>query len=215
MNRKARLVFIFVLVAVVAIAIAIPTYAVWSGGADTTANGVIDNNDDMTYRYLVLDGITSQGKHYYMTYNDAGYFEYNASYNIYDEEVDTSATALSSIGVIGYTGMLGEYEDLIIPDSITWKDSSSTSHDAAEIDFVNMLSELEFPALRGIKSVVIGANVEEIQGVSFSFLPLLTEVKFKMSLSDYNNLTISENAFISKNTITRKYYNDGDYVTIS
>lgn len=220
MNRKSRWIFIILLLVIVIIAIAVPTYAVWSGGSDVTATGQISFENDLTYRYLVLDGITSAGKHYYMTYNDAGYFAYNSAYNIYDEEVDTATTSdFANIVVIGYTGTLGEYESLVIPDTITWKDTNGTgsTHSSKAVTKVNMQSPTAFPSLRGIKSVVIGANVTAIEGVSFSFLPQLNKVYIKKGQSAASTLWSAKSAdsFIVTNTLTKYYYTGDTYAELS
>ena len=109
MNRKSRWILIIALLAIMIIAIAVPTFAIWSAGSGVGGNSEVDLVEDLTYRYLVLDGVTSAEKHFYMTYDMAGYYKYNADYNVYDEEVDTGATSFSYISVIGYTGTLGEY----------------------------------------------------------------------------------------------------------
>lgn len=220
MGRKSRWIFIIALLVIVIIAIAVPTYAVWSGGSDITATGEIDFDDDLTYRYIVFDGITSAGKHYYMTYNDAGYYSYNSSYNIYDEEVDTAYTGeFANIVAIGYTGTLGEYESLVIPDTITWKDTNGTgsTHSAKAVTKVNMQAPTAFPSLRGIKSVVIGANVTAIEGVSFSFLPQLNKVYIKKGQSAASTLwsAKSADAFICVNTLTKYYYTGSTYAELS
>ena len=213
MKRETRLVLIIALLAITIIAIAVPTYALWSGGSDVGGTAEVDLLDDITYRYLVLDGVTSAGKHFYMTYNDAGYFTYNSSYNIYDEEVDTSATTFSYISVIGYTGSLGEFESLVIPDLISWKEGAGGDgqlHIGSQITRINMQSPAAFPSLKGIKSVTIGENVSKIEGVSFSFWPLLTDVYFKnMTSSEYSAAVlsgdVSANAFKSSGSITMHY----------
>ena len=73
-----------------------------------------------------------------------------------------------------------------------------------------MQSPAAFPTLKGIKSVVIGANVTNIDGVSFSFMPMLSKVYFKMSYSTYSaltsNVTISSNAFVGNDEITRYFW---------
>lgn len=212
MKRQTRLIIIMVLLVIAIIAIAVPTYAVWSNGSDIGGAGTIVVND-LTYRYLVLDGVTSLGKHFYMTYDNGGFFKYNSEYNIYDEEVDLNATTFAYISVIGYTGTLGEYEDLVIPSTITWHEGESgagTSHDDAPITHVNIQSPAAFPTLKGIKSVTIKATLTDIEGVSFSFWPKLTKVTFEnLTSSDYSTLVstghVSTNAFLSDITITKEF----------
>ena len=226
MKREWRLVIIIALLAIVIVAISVPTFAIWSDGSNVGGEVVVTLFDDITARYLVYDGVTSAGKHYYMTYNDAGYFEgndsYNKSYQVggvwyskYDDEVDLTATAFSYVCAIGYTGSLGKYESLVIPDYITWHDSSDSDH-RIYVTKINMQSSAAFPSLKLIKSVVIGANINDIQGSSFSFMPQLEKVYFRMGQSATNTLWTAKSAasFVGNGELTRYYYSDGNYIEI-
>ena len=209
MTRKGRWIFIIAMIAIISVAILVPTLAIWSDGSNVGGTAEVTLLDDITWRYLVLDGITSQGKHYYMTYNDAGYYEYNASYNIYDEEVDTSATSLADVAVIGYVGPLGEYESLVIPDSIPWKDSlgnAQANMHENDITIINMQSSAAFPSLKLIKSVVVPNTITHIEGVSFSFMPQLEAIYFKFSdiMAYASQVTI--NGVVGQNILEVKMY---------
>ena len=211
MTRKGRWIFIIAMIAIISVAILVPTLAIWSDGSNVGGTAEVTLLDDITWRYLVLDGITSQGKHYYMTYNDAGYYEYNASYNIYDEEVDTSATSLADVAVIGYVGPLGEYESLVIPDSIPWKDSlgnAQANMHENDITIINMQSSAAFPSLKLIKSVVVPNTIEVMQGISFSFMPQLEAVYFNFeSMGAFmSSVDTSDGIFIEGTKNAKVYF---------
>ena len=233
MGRKGRLVFIIAMLAIIVIAISVPAFAIWSDGSNVGGAAAVTLFDDITSRYLVYDGVTSAGKHYYLTYNDAGYFEGNDSYNKsyqeggvwyskYDEEVDLTTTSLSYVSVIGYTGSLGQYESLVIPDSITWKDSlgseQANMHNI-NVTHINMQSSAAFPSLKLIKSIVIPNTITNIDGVSFSFMPSLEALYFNFAdLTEYAsqvtiNGVLAQNAQEVKmyfyNSSTSEYYEFG------
>ena len=77
------------------------------------------------------------------------------------------------VKVIGYIGSLGQYEDLIIPTSITWNGSTYPVN-AIEIK----MSEYKEP-MDLLTGVEIPSSIHVIKGASFSGAGNLVRVTFK------------------------------------
>jgi len=231
MKASMKLIIVIVsIIAVISIAVGV-TYAYWSGAptlditdSDSTE---VDNSENATTKYLVFAPIPTTG-----TYSDDYCFEYtDANGWVLKEEYGTdyvleggfhnagsrnaaSSSAItevngniSGVKVIGYIGTLGEFEDLIIPNTISWNGSTRS---VTQIDL--KMSEYNEP-MQLITSVVIPASVTAINGVSFSGSNNLVNVYF-------NNVTkpatISQYAFVGmKSGITYYVKSGDDYVITS
>ncbi len=224
MRAQTKLIVLIVMIALIAIIIASTfTLAYWSGGASVPVAGTdavdVDNSENATTKYLVFAPLNSYSTNYCFEYTDvSGWrlkYEYGEDYileggsNKAGSRAAASAseiTAVSSniigVKVIGYIGTLGQYEDLIIPSSISW---NSQTLNVTKID-LKMTEYAE--SLNLITSVVIPSSITSVDGVSFSNANNLSKVYF-------NNTTLPTIGSYAFRGISATYYKKSgdDYIT--
>ena len=156
----------------------------------TDANGWV-----LKYQYQINDYILEGGS------NKAGS---RASASAADISLLTTNIVNVTLKVVGYIGTLGQFEDLVIPSSISW---NSQTLNVTTID-LKMTEYAE--SLNLITSVVIPSSVTSVQGVSFSNANNLTKVYF-------NNTSVPTIGTYCFRGISPTYYKkSGDnYVTTS
>jgi len=173
------------------------TLAFWGGNPSIDSNTAnIDTGVNSTYKYLVFAPNDS-------AYADLDYRlvwnEPTGKFVLYEYDVDENtsllgnAVVITSVKVIGYTGTQGEYEDVIIPSTISYGNSTLSVN---TID----LNMTDYDALKLIKSIQIPVGITRIVGASFSGLENLSKVVFT-GRSYQGNLQISTNAFIGTNAV--------------
>ena len=225
MKAQTKLIVLILMIALVAIVIASTfTLAYWSGGAsvpiaDTDAVDV-DNSENATTKYLIFAPINSYATDYCFEYTDASgwllKYEYGADYILEGgsnkagsraaasaSDISAVSSTITGVKVIGYIGTLGQYEDLIIPSTISW---NSQTLNVTKIE-LNMM-EYEEP-LNLITSVVIPSSVTSIDGVSFTNANNLSKVYFNNTTLP----TISQYAFRGTSTTYYKKNAGGEYIT--
>lgn len=173
------------------------TLAFWGGNPSIDSNTAnIDTGANSTYKYLVFAPNDSAyaDLDYRLVWNEATgkfvLYEYDADENT---SLLGNAVVISSVKVIGYTGTQGEYEDVIIPSTISYGNSTLSVN---TID----LNMTDYDALKAIKSIQIPVAITRIMGASFSGLENLSKVVFT-GRSYQSNLQISTNAFIGTNAV--------------
>ena len=198
-GRTLRLL-VLVLLIVVIIGIAVGSFALayWSGSPSQdiidSDVAVIDNSENATTKYLIFEPIGTYNDDYCFEYTDANGWvlkeEYGSDYvleggaheagarNVASSsaiaEVNNSCTA---VRVIGYYGALGQYENLVIPSTITWKVSAQTTK-TLNVTVINLkMSEYEDP-MNLITGVVIPSSITRIEDASFSNANNLAKVYF-------------------------------------
>ena len=194
----------------------------------------VDNSENATTKYLIFAPLDTFDDDYCFEYVDGtGWvlkYEYGDDYVINgganqagsraaldaeDEDeaaiIDEIEDALSVVNhnkvkVVGYIGTLGQFENLVIPSSITW---GSLTLDVTKID-IKMTEYKESMDL--ITGVEIPSSVTSIDGASFSGAGNLTKVYFNntaipASISNYAFVGLSATYYIKNNS--------GEYVTTS
>ena len=169
------------------------------GGSSTE----VDNSENATTKYLIFKPIGNFDDDYCFEYSDTtGWtlkYEYGDDYILngganaagsrvaLDEEDETEGaimdaiqTALTApnnkVKVIGYIGSLGQYENLVIPSTITW---GELTLNVTEVDI--KMTEYEEP-MNLITGVEIPSSITAISGASFSGAYNLIKVYFKGTL---------------------------------
>ena len=224
MKAQTKLIVLILMIALVAIAIASTfTLAYWSGGAsvpiaDTGAVDV-DNSENATTKYLIFAPINNYATDYCFEYTDASgwllKYEYGADYVLEGgsnkagsraaasaSDISAVSSTITGVKAIGYIGTLGQYEDLIIPSTISW---NSQTLNVTKIDLITT----EYDSLDLITSVVIPSSVTSIDGVSFTNANNLSKVYFNNTTLP----TISQYAFRGISTSYYKKNAGGEYIT--
>ena len=194
-------------------------------GDDAT---VVDNDDDATYKYLIFAPIYDFDTEYCFEYVDSadynGYrlkYEYGSDYVLeggshnagsrnsaeaeksttYKSTGKTIAALIKEYGVkvIGYIGTLGQYEDLIIPSTITWDGADDIQVKRIDIKMTEYKESMDLLA-----GVQIASSIDYIDGVSFTGAGNLIKVKFLGDLPE-----ISDYAFVGMNANIH-YYDSTD-----
>ncbi|MCR4875038.1 MAG: leucine-rich repeat domain-containing protein [Clostridia bacterium] len=225
MNRRAIRLLILMLLIVAITAIAAGTFALayWSGSpSQEIVDGdvaVVDNSENATTKYLVFEPIGTYSDDYCFEYVDGGgwvlKYEYGDDYayeggaheagsrNVANSsaisEVNTSCTA---VRVVGYIGALGQFENVVIPSTISWN-SKTLNVTIIDIKMSEYLTSMNL-----ITGVVIPASITAINGSSFSNANNLTKVYF-------NNTTLPTIATYCFRGISPTFYKkSGDnYIT--
>ena len=226
------LILILLIVAIIAIAAGSFALAYWSGSPsqDIVDSDVITVDDDInaTTKYLVFKPIGSYSDDYCFEYTDTyGWrlkYEYGDEYEFEGgstpagsryvvatssilSEISTNCTAVS---VIGYIGTLGQFEDLVIPSTITWfTNNTSGTTKTLNVTTIDLKTPEYEDSLNLITSVVIPSSVTAINGVSFSGAGNLAKVYFDSTVLP---ATIGANCFRG---INATYYkkSSGEYIT--
>ncbi len=195
MNKVALrlLIPMLLIVAVVTIAVSSFALAYWSGSpvqdiADTDAV-VVDNSENATTKYLIFEPIGTYSDDYCFEYVDgSGWllkYEYGEDYsyeggahdagsrNVADSsgisEVNASCTAVQ---VVGYIGALGQFENVIIPSTISWNNKT------LNVTIIDIKMSEYLTSMNLITGVIIPASITAINGVSFSGANNLSKVYF-------------------------------------
>ncbi len=230
MKKKMPLkIVIFISLFAIIIAIGAGSFALayWSGSPEQVIAGEdavqVDNSENATTKYLIFAPIDDLSDDYCFEYSDANgwvlKFEYGADYVINGganqagsrasaeasiSSADKTAIKSTGIKVIGYIGTLGQFENLVIPNSISW-DSSTITVSKIEIKMTEYKESMDL-----ITGVVIPSGFNssngEIAGASFSGAGNLVNVYF-----DSETLpTISTYAFRGMNSGIHYYKKSGD-----
>ncbi len=192
------LVIMLLAIAISAIAVGSFALAYWSGSPSQDINdgdvAVIDNSENATTKYLVFEPIGTYGNAYCFEYTDSNGWvlkeEYGSDYvleggvheagarNAASSSAITEVNALcTAVRVIGYYGALGQYENLVIPSTISWKVSAQTTKTLSVTIIDLKMSEYEAP-MNLITGVVIPSSITAINGSSFSNANNLEKVYF-------------------------------------
>ena len=209
------LILILALAVIIAIGAGSFALAYWSGSPELDIeqddSATIDNDDDATFKYLIFAPISDLTTDYCFEYTDAtGWvlkYEYGNDYVINGgahkagARVEASASAAdktaiktNGVRVIGYIGTLGQYEDLIIPSTISWDGAN------VEVKKINIKMTEYKESMDLITGVIIPSSITHIDGASFSGAGNLIKVKFLGTLP-----VISSYAFVGMNANIHYY----------
>ena len=198
-SRTIRLLVLILLIVVIS-AIAVGSFALayWSGSpTQDIIDGdvaVVDNSENATTKYLIFEPIGVFGDDYCFEYTDLDGWvlkeEYGADYVLeggaheagFRNAADSSAintvnSSCTAVRVVGYIGSLGQYENLVIPSSITWKVSAQTTKTLSVTIIDLKMSEYE-ASMNLITGVMIPASITAINGSSFTNANNLIKVYF-------------------------------------
>ena len=217
------------IVAIIAIGAGSFALAYWSGSPIQEISGsdaaTVDNSENATTKYLIFAPISDLSDDYCFEYTDANgwvlKFEYGNDYVLEGgaNQAGSRASAENSISnadkatlkengvkVIGYIGTLGQFENLVIPSTITW-DSSTINVTKIDIKMTEYKESMDL-----ITGVEIPSSISSIDGASFSGAGNLTKVYFNNTAIPQS---ISAYAFVG---LSATYYikdNSGEYVPTS
>lgn len=196
-SLSKKCILFFLVVAVFIISITTITYAYWGGDTFQEITGThrpnISIDENITSRYMIFRAILEGEDNYYLRYNDDGYFQ---PYNMYNEGLNSTITAtqIENVELVLYQGALGEFEEIVVPDSINIKIGTGENNTKnCLVTVIDLRMAEMFNSKDLIKKVTIGANVTEIKGASFSSCNNLQEVKFLSATQP----TISQHSFIN------------------
>lgn len=206
-KTSTKLLIVYSLtIAIIVIAVTSTAVAFWGGNPSINIEGQdspVITVSNTTYKYMIFQANYSEGN-YYLKYSS----ENNAfiGFQLYSDEVvpTVDSTSFTSVSLIGYTGSMGEYEDLVVPASINWYISGTTKN--LSVTIINIKSAEYMESFSLIKSAVIPSSVSEILGTSFSGCPQLETVYIDSETVP----KVTTNALIGTMTIKKK--ESGNYV---
>ena len=195
MSRRAVRVLILMILIVAIVAIAVGSFALayWSGSPSQdiaeTDVVVVDNSENATTKYLIFEPIGTYSDDYCFEYVDgSGWvlkYEYgddysheggahdagsrNAANSSAISEVNTSCVAVQ---VVGYIGTLGQFENVVIPSTISWNNKT------LNVTLIDIKMSEYLTPMNLITGVIIPTSITAINGVSFSGANNLSKVYF-------------------------------------
>ena len=229
---KIIILFVFI-VLIIAIGASSFALAYWAGAPQLDLKGndatTVNNDINATSKYLVLAPNGTYDDDYCFEYTDEyGWvlkYEYGSDYvlnggahkagsrNAVDGTTQAGAAIFTAVAtgvasngvkVIGYTGTLGQYEDLIILDSISWNGNNNIEVNKIDIKMTEYKETMDL-----LTGVEIPSTIDSIDGSSFSGAGNLVKVTFKGSLP-----TIGTYCFRGMKSGITYYDNSGEPISI-